>query len=48
MSCRIIAFFLVVSRKKSNFGGRIKRLKREDYETDISNGRYEPASAKHS
>ena len=26
MSCRIIAFFLVVSRKKSNFGGRIKRL----------------------
>ncbi len=26
----------------------VKRLKGEDYETDISNGRYEPASAKHS
>ena len=26
----------------------VKRLKGEDYGTDISNGRFKPASAKHS
>ena len=26
MSCRIIAFFLVVSKKKRNFGGKVERI----------------------
>ena len=28
---RFLVIFLVVSRKKRNFGGRVKRLKGEDY-----------------
>ena len=31
ITCRFLVIFLVVSRKKCNFGGRVKRLKGEDY-----------------
>ena len=32
ISCRFLANFLVVSRKKRNFGGKVERFKGDNYE----------------